>query len=285
MEDSKREPTQVIVLEGNIPVLPDGIPHLLHALEDDDVDFKELTRLLEEFPSIAGRLIAVANSAWAAPTTPVLTLLDSCTRIGLTVVRGLAIALAVTAPFNVHRCPDFEPERFWSSALLAADGAELLGRYRSQGSDAQLLRTAGLLHHLGLLWLADRYPMETSRALNVYAETPGVDLAQALRDLLGTDYCEVGGRLAQVWSLPAPLTDVMCYHRTPNYEGEYRELVRAVGDAVRLVRQLYDPADIAGDRDAGCDQSVTSEQCRKVFDRLQQRFDNTVQMASSFFSD
>lgn len=281
MEDITADLAHGIVVDGNIPVLPPGIPRLLHALADDDVNFRDLTHLLEEFPSIAGRLIAVANSAWATPVTPVLSLLDACARLGLSVVRGLAIALSVTAPFNVHRCPNFDPGRFWSTALLTADGAEMFGRFMAQGGDdAPLLRTAGLLHHLGLLWLADRYPAETGRALTEYAETPSVNLARALRGITGTDYCDVGSRLARAWGLPKPLSDVMCFHRDPDYRGEHRDLVRAVGDSARLVRRLYDPSE---DNAVICAPPMEPAQCQAVFDRLQQRFDVTVKMASSLF--
>ena len=50
---------------------------MLHALADHDMKFRDLGNLVEGFPSIAGRLIAVANSAWATPITPVLSLLDA----------------------------------------------------------------------------------------------------------------------------------------------------------------------------------------------------------------
>ncbi len=274
----------MIDIDGNIPVLPPGIPRLMHGLADDGVDFKNITRLLEEFPSIAGRLISVANSAWAAPVTPVVSLLDACTRMGLSVVRGLAIALSVTAPFDTRRCPQFDSVRFWSSALLVADGAEMFARYAPQEYDAQACRTAGLLHHLGLLWLADRYPLETGQALAICAETPSASLIQSLRDITGTDYCEIGARLARVWDLPKPLEDAMRYHRAPAYSGEHRTLVRAVGDSVELIAQLYLRPETADDLVLSCTQAIRQEQCRKVFERLQQRFDATAEMAGSVFS-
>ncbi len=273
----------MIDVNGNIPVLPSGIPRLMHGLADDGIDFKKMTRLLEEFPSIAGRLISVANSAWAAPVTPVVSLLDACTRIGLSVVRGLAIALSVTSPFDTRRCPQFDSARFWSSALLTADGAEMFARYAPQDCDAQVFRTAGLLHHLGLLWLADRYPLETGQSLAIYAETPGASLTQMLRDITGTDYCEIGARLAQVWDLPKPLVDAMRFHRDPSYSGEHRSLVRAVGDSVEIISRLYPRLETSDDTVANCTQGIRQEHCQKVFERLQQRFDVTMEMASTVF--
>ena len=42
------KPVDVVVVDANIPVLPQGIPRLLHELGNAEVEFHDLTELLEE---------------------------------------------------------------------------------------------------------------------------------------------------------------------------------------------------------------------------------------------
>ena len=48
-----------------VPVLPPGAAYLLKALNDDNAGYAELAAIVERFPSIAGRLVSLANSAWS----------------------------------------------------------------------------------------------------------------------------------------------------------------------------------------------------------------------------
>ncbi len=141
-----------------LPSLPAGAPYLLKSLTNENIDFAELASVVEKFPGIAGKLISLVNSAWSAPATEVTSLEDTCSRLGLGVVRSTSIALAVAAPFNSTRCPSFDLEYYWCSVLLAADAASRLAGVSSSIRDFEpaTARAAGLLHNLGLLWLADR---------------------------------------------------------------------------------------------------------------------------------
>lgn len=57
-----------------LPTLPAGTPFLLKSLTDKNIDFVELATILEKSPSIAGKPISLANSAWSAPVTAVTSL-------------------------------------------------------------------------------------------------------------------------------------------------------------------------------------------------------------------
>ncbi|MFV9615600.1 MAG: HDOD domain-containing protein, partial [Gammaproteobacteria bacterium] len=109
-----------------IPILPPGVSILFKTLTDDSIGFIELARIIEKFPSIAARLIAVANSSWSSPVTPITSLEMACSRLGFDVVRSTSIALAVAAPFDSNRCPAFNAKYFWTTSLLAADATSWL---------------------------------------------------------------------------------------------------------------------------------------------------------------
>lgn len=205
-----------------VPVLPRGTAHLIKALADEDIDFQDLVAEIELFPPIAARLLSVANSAWSSPVSPVTSLVMACSRLGLNVVRTVAMALAVAEPFNPAVCPPFQSRRYWSSALLTAEAACLVAR-ASAYEDDQTARTAGLLRNIGLLWMADAMPGPTGAALQVAADNEAEDLETVLRDHCGIGYLEAGSLLAAYWQLPASFAN-----------DAYTECVAATEHADRL---------------------------------------------------
>ena len=223
-----------------LPTLPAGTPFLLKSLTNENIDFVELAAIIEKFPSIAGKLISLVNSAWSAPATEVTSIEATCSRLGLGVVKSTSIALAIAAPFNPTQCPSFDPEYFWCSALLTADAASRLVSIASSKNtlEPSTARAAGLLHNLGLLWLVDKLPAEVDQALTMVKKNQHESLQQALFQVLGFDHAQAAGRLGSNWSLPQPLVEAMTHYPEMNYQGCQSEIVAIVGLAVRLVSAI-----------------------------------------------
>lgn len=223
-----------------LPALPEGVSHLIQALTDNNIDNHKLAAVISHYPTIAARLLFLANSAWATPPIPVTNLKMACARLGLNIVKSVSIALAISSPFNPHRCHSFDAERYWSTALLVAEGAVWFTStgQKKMALDTQVMHTAGLLHNIGLLWLADNKPLETALALEMAADK-SVSLNQALRQVVSTDYCEVGSYLGSLWGLPNVLVAVMGEHRNLYYDKEGWQYVATISYVVTAVSAVY----------------------------------------------
>jgi HD-like signal output (HDOD) protein len=114
----------------------------------------------------------------------------------------------------------------------------LLARSVGGTADPNTMATAGLLHNLGLLWMADQWPAETSAAFKARESRGDIRLKEVLRLTAGTDYCEKGGVLAEAWKLPEPLAAVLRHHCTPAYDGPYAALAASVGAVASVVARL-----------------------------------------------
>lgn len=191
-----------------LPTLPQGLTHLLQALNQGDIHFVRLAREIESFPNVAAKIIAVANSAWFAPISPITSLLEACSRLGLNTVRSISFALSLTDVFDPSRCSEFDAKFFWYTALLNAEAANLCAEENSK-VDVQTARTAGLLYNLGLLWLAFNKPEETSRAIISAQSSESETLSESLQTELYTDHHITGGMLAQAMALPAQLVNAI----------------------------------------------------------------------------
>lgn len=226
-----------------LPVLPSGTIHLLSRLADENLLHDELAAMLEQFPTITARLLSVANSPWSAPSVPVDSLQVACARLGFETVRAITIAITVSAPFNPLRCVEFDARRYWCSALLVADAAEHVARLvrGTEAIEVPTARTAGLLHNLGLLWLADCLPLKTGEALRAVAEdeTGTLTVNRALCGTCGIGHNDAGVALADAWNLPGTVRAAMNYHDPLNVDPTMKGLTRIIASAAGMVSQLY----------------------------------------------
>lgn len=253
-----------------LPTLPAGTPFLLKSLTNENIDFVELATIIEKFPSIAAKLISLANSAWSAPATEVTSLESVCSRLGFGVVRSTSIALAVGSPFNPAKCMSFDSEYFWCSALLAADAAARLVSISSSRNDLKpsTARAAGLLHNLALLWLVDQLPVETDQALIMVNKGQAESLQQAFVQVIGFDQMLAGGRLGRNWDLPVSLISAMTHYPETSYQATHSEIVTTVGLAVKLVSAVLKGAPCPGADVRLSSLGITGENFTDVFAQL-----------------
>ena len=278
-------PCDLIDSGTQLTVLPAAVPELLAALNDDELSFKELADTVAQFPTIAARLLFLANSSWAAPVAEITTIEGACAKLGLAVVKSVSVSIAIAAPFDPAKCPAFHSEQFWSSALLVADVASWLAECSEKidDKDVATVHTAALLHNLGLLWMADSIPGETAQALLMAKNNSDLSLADALKHTCGADYAQVGGCLARAWNLPGVIESAMKNHLDFSYAGDHWQVAQLTGYAATMVHCLNHgiealPEDMRLER-----LGVRSEQRDAIFERLQGRYENVREMVRVLF--
>ena len=232
-------PIREVMASTQLPVLPPGTPYLLKAMSNEEIDFRQLATIVEKFPSIAAKLISLANSTWSSPVVAVTSLEMACARLGFFVVRSVSVALSIANIFNPRVCPSFDPVHYWADAILTADVCSALTRHLDDlpDIDAQTTRTAGLLHNLGLLWLATWMPAETNRALALAEkeEEPQLSIDTLLEQHCGIGFCEAGAYLAEAWKFPDLLIIALRHQRDPEYHDQEWETANLVGIARELI--------------------------------------------------
>lgn len=228
----------------HLPILPAGVPELISAISNEENTSSDLANIIERFPSIAARLIMLANSAWSSPTAPVNDLITACSRLGFNVIRNVSIALAVSSPFSVHNCPSFNVCRYWCRALLTAEIAQKIADMLNKGHLKETARTAGLLHNLGLLWIADQVPESIHDVFIEHQAEKQKSLLRICEQSLGFHYAEAGAHLGLEWGLPEILVVSISDHYTleQNFDTETAEIV-AQAVAVAQFTELADSAE------------------------------------------
>ncbi len=258
-----------------LPVLPPGAPALLKKLSDEDMDFLQLAGVIEAFPTIVARLIALANSAWSSPLSTITNIEEVCSRLGFNVVRSTSIALVISAPFNLTYCPAFDVPRFWTRAMLVADTVTALEQ-RGNHSYKESARSAGLLHNLGLLLIVSQLPEQTDQIFSQHSKDDSVSLGQMLTETFGFDYCIAGGLLAERWELPSSMARAMTNHRDLEQHGVDSILSHAVAIVEAVENNIpYEPIESSSE--------FTDEDASKVFTQISKQLEKTTELAKILF--
>lgn len=223
--------------QSDVPIMSIGTSHLLQAFARPDLELDQLPTILERSPTIAAKLLALANSAWSAPASPITRLDSACARLGLNVVRSVGVALAVSSPFNTSRCPNFHAGQFWARTLLIAEATTLLIPCITPppAVDIGTARTAALFHNLGLLFLVHHFHQETNQAFLRKQANGDLVLNELLRETLGIAANDAANLLAKKWHLPDVLAATMKAYQDTQYQGDEWPTVASVGLAVTAV--------------------------------------------------
>lgn len=226
----------------HIPPLPGTAARLLKLVTDPEVDLGELARTIEQDPPLAARIVGVANSAWFSRGREVVSVEDAIIRVlGLELVRGLALGMALGRPFDVHACQAFDATRYWYIAFVTGSLARDLARPAElDGEEAACAFLAGLLHNFGQLVLAHAFPNRMNEVLERAASEQEADRLVLERELLAIDEIQAGRFVTRRWHLPDCVTETLGTPADGEQAEPHRPLAGLVAWAAGIAEALHD---------------------------------------------
>lgn len=229
----------------HLPPLPGVACQLLKEVTREETDLGHLTRLIEQDPGLAARIVGIANSAYFARQREIHSVEDAIVRVlGLNIVRGLAIGIALSKPFDVSVCPEFEFERYWYRAFVSANLAAAVAPYLDLEPELQnCMFLSGLLHNLGQLVLVHAFPGRMSEIFRQKLARPNQSLLEQEAQILAMTEIQAGAFVAKRWKLPRCITHTIQYRHNANLAGKYEVAVEAVALCARIAETVYDEPD------------------------------------------
>lgn len=188
-----------------LPPLPATAAALLALVVDPDVDVNRLANVIERDPPLSARLIGIANSAYYSPRQSVTTVKSAIVSVlGLNLVRNVTFGMALAGGLVVDSRAGFDVNAYWTMALGTADLASGLARAARPPvtPNPDELYLSGLLHNIGHLLLAYRFPESHARVEERLRLEPGRARGDLEREILGIDAWTAGATLARRWQLP-----------------------------------------------------------------------------------
>jgi hypothetical protein len=132
-----------------LPTMPLVVSKCLTLLDDPDLSLREVAQVIETDPLIAAQIVRLANVASRAPTSPIRSITDCVTRLG---VSELQLFLIESAARRMFESSDKQIAQIcralWGHSLAVAIlTRDLVREARNARADEGYL--AGLLHDIG----------------------------------------------------------------------------------------------------------------------------------------
>jgi HD-like signal output (HDOD) protein len=152
-----------------IAPLPRVCAQLAQLTAQQATDATQLAKLIQSDPALAGELMRVANSPALRPRTPVVSLQQAVSWLGVAEVRNIAMAVMLRG--EVFVAPGHEPESedLWREAWLAGLWAKEIARERRKHVESAFL--AALMHRTGAalaLKILSRFEMEQRTVMDAH---------------------------------------------------------------------------------------------------------------------
>lgn len=195
----------------DLPVLPSIALDLIHSLGREDVDVTALAEKMSRDQALAAQLLRMANSSFYGLAGKIRTVRQAIVVLGFDSARALAVASNVIGSIR-GGCREADVTACWRHSIATALCAKNLARRAGLDQDAAFI--AGLLHDIGRLVLATRFPDQYARVLDD-CERNGTPVHAAELRVFGLDHHRAGQMLAEAWKFPPAIQRAIARHHAP----------------------------------------------------------------------
>jgi HD-like signal output (HDOD) protein len=218
-----------------LPTLPDIALRVRERADDPHVSLQQMAEVISQDPALSARMVKVANSAFMGRSIQVNSLNQAVTRIGLSQIKNISIAMAMEQLFiSQHQQVQQQLDRLWRDSVQTASIAvACLQFYKARHSNCKLssdvMTLAALVHNIGALPVL----IEAERHPDVFGHPA---FMQVLIDKIAA---VVGLKIINSWGFAAEFIPVVEHWRKPKREPEpgYTDFIRLAA----LTRNYYPP--------------------------------------------
>ena len=186
-----------------LPVMPEVGLALISTLDDQKASMSKIHDLIAQDPTLAAKLLALANSAAFGLPRKVANLETALHLVGLSKIRAMALSACLHNAFSM---PDgIDSTEFWLHSMDCAGYAQWLAGGLEDGLevDRQTAWLVGLMMRLGELIIGSAHP-ELVAQIEAHPCAPGERWTREIQ-LTGFDEAAVAAELAQRWNFPADI--------------------------------------------------------------------------------
>ncbi|NHZ61615.1 HDOD domain-containing protein [Massilia genomosp. 1] len=201
----------------DLPSLSAVVVELLSSMDQEDIDVHVLGGKIALDQSLTAKTLRLANSSFYGMSSKVTTIHQAIAVLGFHSIRTLVTACAVTGSFPPNAAGGLNFQAFWRHSVATAVCAKLLAVHLKLNPDTAF--TAGLLHDIGTLVLATRFPAEYA-AMLAYRNEHDCYIIDAERAVIGIDHAAAGAALAAYWKFPADMQEAVAKHHQVDAGGK-----------------------------------------------------------------
>lgn len=199
----------------SFPTIPSLYLEVMKLLRSPNTSTDELGEALARDMAMTTKILHVINSAFYGLPREITDLKEAVGLLGLQTINSLVLGIQLYSQFDKIKPLYFSIDRLWKhSTAVAQTALKIIKVEQSESGQAQLTFTAGLLHDVGQLILANNFEEQYDGVRRLVGKTgmPQVDLEQ---EIFGASHAELGAYLLGLWGLPFEVVEAVAYHHTP----------------------------------------------------------------------
>lgn len=224
------------LLIDDMPLLKGPVLHILKLLGDINVSTSAIANAIGNDPSVATRVLRVANSPLFNVGRQITSLKNAVLLLGQENLYKMIVLMNVADVFNSNASSVVIEDRIWKHSLAVGYAArELVIMKRQPGSEEAFL--GGILHDIGKLLLFRYDPSFYRVMLHQEAETDH-ELIEKEALTYGFNHAQIGWMAAARWDLPMNICEAIASHHHTETEDPDSLVAIAIETADILVSSI-----------------------------------------------
>ena len=228
---------QLLVGVEKLPPAPKLLPQLMAALSDMDCDMGSVVDMITFDPALTARLLQMCNSAYFGLARRVASVSEAVSRLGFHEVYHVVAIMSGEKFLRPAHTAGLDTERLWKHAVITAFAARFVAR--GIRADSDLLFTAGLLHDIGKVPMAEALKGDYS-ALITDISLHGRSLVALEHASFELDHAGVAGRLLEQWKFSPEFIGSVRFHHDCTAAGDSARFAACIEVADALAHSLED---------------------------------------------
>lgn len=198
-----------------LPGLSPVTAELIALMNDPDISLGRLARVIERDPSLAIRVIALANSSFYSIPQGVKSVRSALIVLGVRMTRLAAIGFSIAKLYPVTKWNSAR-NACWKRILCNAIGSRWASTHF--GIDADEAFLLGMLQDIGMLVFSDVYPAEYGIVVERFLTEDSWSICWLEIEAFAIDHASLGSALLTEWRMPQSIVDAVAIHHLPVLE-------------------------------------------------------------------
>jgi len=199
----------------NLPSLPSLYTDMMAEIESSEASLDRVGSIISRDPAMSAKILQMINSPFFGLRRSVANPSQATALLGIDIIRGLVLCINVFSQFNPLTLEKLGISSLWEHSTRVGSFAQIVAREeKADKKVSDFSFTAGMLHDVGKLVLADNLPVQYFSALGTSARKE-VELCETEKDIFGATHAQVGAYLLGLWGLPQPIVEAVAFHHTP----------------------------------------------------------------------
>ncbi len=199
----------------SLPSLPALFAQLLAEIQAPHSSSRRMGQLIERDVGMTAKILQVVNSAFFGLPRRVVNAQDAVALLGYDTLKALVLSSRIFDQFDARRLRGLNVEALWEhSARTGLFARTIAAAETLPRKDQDEAFTAGMLHDIGKLVLAQNFPEEYAAALDDarQRQRPPAEVEQVR---FGASHAELGAYLLGLWGIEEGVVQAVADHHQP----------------------------------------------------------------------